>query len=70
MKMSANSGGPRQGCGSGSAWIRIHVPSLIRILIHKKLLDPGPQKMNADPQPWSEDGTLRDSRFYNLSSVR
>ena len=33
--------GEKQGCGSGSAWIRIHFPSWIRIRIQYADPDPG-----------------------------
>jgi hypothetical protein len=43
--------------GTGSAWIRIHFQSWIRIRIPLKKLDPypDPQKVNADPKHWFAD---------------
>jgi hypothetical protein len=40
-------------------------PYWIRIGIQPKMLDPDPDEMNADPQPWSIDF----ENCYELSSV-
>ena len=36
----------------------------------EKLLDPDPQKMNADPQPWFHVSNLSEASYSNPNYIR